>query len=120
VGRGVRPGAAHLASALLFLSTVATQSHETVTAFPARGVGNVSSGNSATDFSLANLPRQASVVIVGGGMAGLELAAELDRRGHTGALVLEAGPAADTRHVAWTHSKSLAHEIRNRQPTSDT
>ncbi len=34
----------------------------------------------------------ASVVIVGAGMAGLAVAAELERRGHTDFLLLEAGP----------------------------
>jgi choline dehydrogenase-like flavoprotein len=45
------------------------------------------------------LPKSADIVIVGGGMAGLELAKELDRLGGRKVVVLEAGPADDVAHI---------------------
>lgn len=53
------------------------------------------------------LPRQANVAIVGGGLAGLELAKELERRGVRDVIVLEAGPAADFRHVNVKHDDAV-------------
>jgi choline dehydrogenase-like flavoprotein len=45
------------------------------------------------------VPRECSVAIVGAGLAGLELARELDARGVREVLVIEAGGSHDTRHV---------------------
>jgi choline dehydrogenase-like flavoprotein len=72
-----------------------------------------------TNFDVADLPSRVTVAIVGGGMAGLELAVELDRRGHVGALVLEAGPASDARHVAIVYPRPKARELCSQQPESD-
>ncbi|WP_200260314.1 FAD-dependent monooxygenase [Streptomyces sp. HSG2] len=46
-----------------------------------------------------NLPSHCQTLIVGGGLAGLELAKELSRQGVRDTLVLEAGPVGDPRHV---------------------
>ncbi len=45
------------------------------------------------------IPAEANVVIVGGGLAGLELAKELQRRGTRDVVVLEAGSRGDGTHV---------------------
>ncbi len=45
------------------------------------------------------LPDQANIIIVGGGLVGLEIAKELDRLGKPGVLVLEAGPAEELSHI---------------------
>jgi choline dehydrogenase-like flavoprotein len=45
------------------------------------------------------VPSRAGVVIVGGGMAGLELAKHLDLAGTTDVVVIESGPDGDRRHV---------------------
>lgn len=44
------------------------------------------------------MPLECQVLIVGAGLAGLEIAKELDRSGVTDVLVAEAGPAGDLRH----------------------
>jgi choline dehydrogenase-like flavoprotein len=54
------------------------------------------------------LPDRAETLIVGGGLAGLQLAKELDRRGATGVLVLEAGPADDLTHINTAHDADTA------------
>ncbi|MFE7618422.1 GMC oxidoreductase [Streptomyces sp. NPDC057496] len=54
------------------------------------------------------LPEQAGIVIVGAGMVGLEVAAELERRGVHDVLLLEAGPARDLVHVNAAHSPDEA------------
>jgi choline dehydrogenase-like flavoprotein len=46
----------------------------------------------------ADLPKACRILIVGGGMAGLEIAKELDLYGIDDVVVLEAGPAGDARH----------------------
>ena len=51
------------------------------------------------------------VLVVGGGLAGLEVANELVRRGAERVAVLEAGPAADLRHINVTHTEPEAHRI---------
>ncbi|MBE8520468.1 GMC family oxidoreductase [Amycolatopsis sp. H6(2020)] len=50
------------------------------------------------------------MLVVGGGLAGLELAKELENRGCDGVLVVEAGPVADLRHVNETHSEAVSTE----------
>jgi len=45
------------------------------------------------------LPDNANIVIVGGGLSGLEVAKELDSLGAAGILVLEAGPTGDLAHI---------------------
>jgi choline dehydrogenase-like flavoprotein len=67
--------------------------------------------NRSVPFGLASLPDQAGTIIVGGGLAGLELAKELDRSGATDVLVLEAGPAEDLRHVNLGHDPDAALEL---------
>lgn len=62
----------------------------------------------ANEHSLGSLPDSASIVIVGGGLAGLELAKELDRAGHPDVLVLEAGPADDLAHINAVNSPNKA------------
>lgn len=47
----------------------------------------------------AGPPAEADVVIVGGGLAGLEVARELDIAGADGVVVVEAGPARELAHV---------------------
>ena len=49
---------------------------------------------STTDTSSADL-------VIGGGTAGLELAAELEHRGSRPPLILEAGPDRGTEHYRW-------------------
>lgn len=48
---------------------------------------------------MEDLPEAARVVIVGGGMAGLQLAGELSRLGVADLLVIEAGPNAGSAHI---------------------
>ncbi|KAA2259159.1 GMC family oxidoreductase [Solihabitans fulvus] len=55
--------------------------------------------------------RRTRIAIVGGGMAGLELAKELHRRGVTDLLVIEAGPAKELRHVNRTTSPEDALQM---------
>ncbi|MEU0214026.1 FAD-dependent oxidoreductase [Streptomyces sp. NPDC006265] len=43
-------------------------------------------------------PHQCRAVVIGAGLAGLEVAKELDRRGFDGVLVIEAGPQGELRH----------------------
>lgn len=45
------------------------------------------------------LPASCHVVIVGAGLAGLETTLALEREKHHGVVVLDAGPAADLRHI---------------------
>ncbi|MCY1144071.1 GMC oxidoreductase [Actinoplanes sp. Pm04-4] len=47
------------------------------------------------------VPESAECVIVGGGMAGLELAVQMARRGGRPPLVLEAGPDRGAEHYRW-------------------
>lgn len=58
----------------------------------------------ATDLPL---PNSCDVVVVGAGLAGLEIAKELGRSGARDVLVLEAGPADDLRHV---NTSNAPHE----------
>ncbi|RSO06999.1 GMC family oxidoreductase [Streptomyces sp. WAC 06783] len=57
-----------------------------------------------------NLPSQTDTLILGGGMAGLEVARHLDAAG-TDAVVLEAGPAQDLRHTNAVNDPQAADEI---------
>ncbi|MFD7507731.1 GMC family oxidoreductase [Streptomyces sp. NPDC059853] len=54
------------------------------------------------------IPRQAEIVIVGGGLAGLEVARVLEQGGRDDVLVLEAGPVADLRHVNQTNDDAIS------------
>ena len=55
-----------------------------------------------------SLPSSCNLVIVGAGLAGLELANSLERSGALDAVVLEAGPCRDLRHVNVAHSPATA------------
>ncbi|MER6945045.1 hypothetical protein ABT294_13565 [Nonomuraea sp. NPDC000554] len=57
------------------------------------------------------LPARADVVVVGGGLVGLELAKELDLRDVRDVLVLEAGPGDDLRHVNAANSADEAMRL---------
>ncbi|WP_331747058.1 GMC family oxidoreductase (plasmid) [Streptomyces sp. NBC_00853] len=48
----------------------------------------------------STIPKRARIVIVGAGLVGLELAKELQCLGVDEVLVLEAGPAGDSRHIS--------------------
>ncbi|WP_327303579.1 FAD-binding protein [Streptomyces sp. NBC_01298] len=54
------------------------------------------------------LPRHSTVIVVGGGLAGLETARGLEALGVDDVLVLEAGPADDLRHVNQAYGPDLA------------
>ncbi|GHF52198.1 oxidoreductase [Streptomyces mashuensis] len=53
----------------------------------------------------------ARVVVVGGGLAGLELAAALSDQGVEDVLVLEAGPGEDLDHIHRAHPRDRATEL---------
>jgi hypothetical protein len=55
-----------------------------------------------------DLPSEADVVIVGSGMAGLAVAAEIGRRGGLDALVLESGPDAGHEHTRMVFDEETA------------
>ncbi|MGW2007568.1 GMC family oxidoreductase [Streptomyces nigrescens] len=57
------------------------------------------------------VPAHARIVIVGGGLAGVELAAALAGHGAQGVLLLEAGPGQDLAHIHMTHPQKTATEI---------
>lgn len=48
---------------------------------------------------MSELPSQIHILILGGGMSGLELAKHLDYRDINNIVVMEAGPADDCRHI---------------------
>lgn len=54
------------------------------------------------------IPDHCAVAVVGAGLAGLALVRELEQRGVSNVLVLEAGPAAELRHVNIVHSSERA------------
>ncbi|RST25120.1 hypothetical protein EF908_01475 [Streptomyces sp. WAC04770] len=57
------------------------------------------------------LPRYARTVIVGGGLAGVELAAALAGHGAQDVLLLEAGPGEDLTHIHMMHPRGDATEV---------
>lgn len=57
------------------------------------------------------LPDQADILIVGGGLAGLELAAHLERAGADDVLVVEAGADGDLQHVYAANDAASADRI---------
>ncbi|WP_030220098.1 GMC family oxidoreductase [Streptomyces bikiniensis] len=57
------------------------------------------------------VPRHARTVIVGGGLAGVELATALAGHGAEDVLLLEAGPGEDLAHIHMTHSQTHATEL---------
>ncbi|MEV0156325.1 GMC oxidoreductase [Micromonospora sp. NPDC050686] len=76
------------------------------------------------------LPRQAEILIVGGGLAGLELAKHLDLAGADGVLVLEAGAGHDLQHVytvndpvvadrLWTDERSDPYFVRSWESSAE-
>ncbi|MFI9322639.1 FAD-dependent oxidoreductase [Kitasatospora aureofaciens] len=73
---------------------------------------------SGTVLTDGQLPATCRVLVVGGGLAGLETAKELERRGVTDVVVLEAGPAEDLRHVNSANSADTALRMWL-QPESD-
>src|SRR5437773_9953625 len=48
------------------------------------------------------------ILIIGGGLTGLQLAKDLTDRGEDGVLLLEAGPRDDLRHINRTHDPATA------------
>jgi choline dehydrogenase-like flavoprotein len=64
--------------------------------------------------------RECSVAIVGAGLAGLELAAELDARGVIDVLVIEAGEVHDTRHVNIAKDPDTAARLWLQPGTDET
>src|SRR5260370_32475747 len=71
-------------------------------------------------LSLADdVPRKADIVIVGGGMAGLEMARHLfDLSSDLKLLVVEAGPGADLVHINSSHDEQEAVRMWL-EPSSD-
>src|SRR5262245_49023479 len=61
---------------------------------------------------------KADVIVVGGGLAGLEVAKELDRRGAGDVVVLEAGPGDDLAHVNVANDAETALRLWA-EPASD-
>lgn len=57
------------------------------------------------------LPRSCRILIVGGGLAGLQVARELEHRGLSEAIVIEGGPADDLRHVHTAHPPAQARRV---------
>ncbi|GAA4964795.1 choline dehydrogenase-like flavoprotein [Nonomuraea thailandensis] len=57
------------------------------------------------------LPGRAGVIVVGGGMAGLELAGQLHRSGAGEVLVIESGPGLESRHVSQSYPERRAGEV---------
>ncbi|MYT82960.1 GMC family oxidoreductase [Streptomyces sp. SID8364] len=57
------------------------------------------------------LPREAGTVIVGGGLAGVELATALAEQGAEDVVLLEAGPGGDLAHIHLAHPQAAATEI---------
>lgn len=57
------------------------------------------------------LPREAGILIIGGGLAGLELAKQLDLAGADDVLVVEAGAAHDLRHVYSVNDATAADRM---------
>src|SRR5689334_10498546 len=55
-----------------------------------------------------DLPAHCYAVVVGGGLAGLELAKSLEAQGGGDVIVLDAGPADDLRHVNTAQSPDAA------------
>jgi choline dehydrogenase-like flavoprotein len=54
------------------------------------------------------VPQRCEVIIVGAGLAGLEIASELEERGVSDVVILDAGPAHDLRHVNCAHDSEDA------------
>ncbi len=69
-------------------------------------------------LKLDTLPDSANIVIVGGGLVGLEVAKELDHLGASGVLVLEAGPAEDLSHANAVNDANTALRLWL-NPTTD-
>ncbi len=57
------------------------------------------------------LPRRVAITIVGGGLTGLQLAADLHREGIPDVLVVEAGSALSLEHVYLAYGSSRAEEM---------
>jgi choline dehydrogenase-like flavoprotein len=57
------------------------------------------------------LPHEAGILIVGGGLAGLELAKHLDLAGVDDVLVIEAGAGHDLRHVYSANDAAVADRL---------
>lgn len=56
----------------------------------------------------STIPKRARIIIVGAGLVGLELAKELQGHGVDEVLVLETGPAGDSRHISAVHDADAA------------
>lgn len=80
-------------------------------------MNTILSDNNSTPFLVEQIsryeaaPRRCSVVVVGGGLAGLELIKELAHWGVTDVLLVEAGPAEDMRHANWAYPPDVALKL---------
>ncbi|MFI0260617.1 GMC family oxidoreductase [Streptomyces sp. NPDC017056] len=78
--------------------------------------GNAETGITGADTRGAGpfagrVPERAGIVVVGGGLAGLELAGELAGHGVGDVLVLEAGPGDDLAHIHLEQDQDAATEL---------
>jgi choline dehydrogenase-like flavoprotein len=58
-----------------------------------------------------DLPGRTRLIVVGGGMAGLELAGQLQRSGVGEVLVIESGPGLESRHVSRSYPERRARDV---------
>ncbi|CNH32213.1 FAD-dependent oxidoreductase [Yersinia pekkanenii] len=67
--------------------------------------------NTHKTISKNDIPSRINILILGGGMSGLELAKHLDNRGIKDVIVIEAGPADDCSHINAGDEYQHANEL---------